>query len=114
MAPTHPFPTATVLGYPRIGRRRELKRAVESFWAGRTTADELESTSRALRRDTARHLVALGLDADDGAVPGSFSYYDQVLDAVALLGAVPDRFAGLTEPGPGGHGRLPLAAYFTV
>ncbi|GGM31953.1 5-methyltetrahydropteroyltriglutamate--homocysteine S-methyltransferase [Promicromonospora citrea] len=114
MALTHPFPTATVLGYPRIGRRRELKRAVESFWAGRTTADELESTALALRRDTARHLVSLGLDADGGAVPGSFSYYDQVLDAVALLGAVPDRFAGLTEAGPGGHGRLPLAAYFAV
>ncbi|WP_157602474.1 hypothetical protein, partial [Promicromonospora kroppenstedtii] len=43
MAVTNPhLPTATILGYPRIGRRRELKRAVEAFWAGRTTADELE------------------------------------------------------------------------
>ncbi|MBA8808178.1 5-methyltetrahydropteroyltriglutamate--homocysteine S-methyltransferase [Promicromonospora sukumoe] len=106
---TH-LPNATVLGYPRIGRRRELKRAVESFWAGRTTADELEATARDLRLATARRLVDLGLEAGTAAVPGSFSYYDQVLDAVALLGAVPDRFAGLTTDG----GRLPLDAYFTV
>ncbi|MFD7308012.1 5-methyltetrahydropteroyltriglutamate--homocysteine S-methyltransferase [Promicromonospora sp. NPDC059942] len=111
MAVTNPhLPTATILGYPRIGRRRELKRAVESFWAGRTTADELEATARDLRLTTARRLVDLGLDAGNAAVPGSFSYYDQVLDAVALLGAVPDRFAGLTADG----GRLPLSAYFTV
>ena len=31
---TTPFPTGTILGYPRIGRRRELKKAVEAFWAG--------------------------------------------------------------------------------
>ncbi|MFI2364460.1 5-methyltetrahydropteroyltriglutamate--homocysteine S-methyltransferase [Promicromonospora sp. NPDC019610] len=111
MAVTNPhLPTATILGYPRIGRRRELKRAVESFWAGRTTADELEATARDLRQTTARRLVDLGLDAGNAAVPGSFSYYDQVLDAVALLGAVPDRFAGLTTD----EGRLPLSAYFTV
>ncbi|MFE7507331.1 5-methyltetrahydropteroyltriglutamate--homocysteine S-methyltransferase [Promicromonospora sp. NPDC057488] len=111
MAVTNPhLPTATILGYPRIGRRRELKRAVESFWAGRTTADELEATARDLRLATARRLVDLGLEAGTAAVPGSFSYYDQVLDAVALLGAVPERFAGLTTD----EGNLPLAAYFTV
>ena len=37
-----PFPAATVLGYPRIGPNRELKRAVESFWAGRISAAQLE------------------------------------------------------------------------
>ncbi|WP_026365660.1 5-methyltetrahydropteroyltriglutamate--homocysteine S-methyltransferase [Promicromonospora sukumoe] len=111
MAVTNPhLPTATILGYPRIGRRRELKRAVEAFWAGRTTADELEATARDLRLATARRLVDLGLEAGTAAVPGSFSYYDQVLDAVALLGAVPERFAGLTTD----EGNLPLAAYFTV
>ncbi|MFI2487414.1 5-methyltetrahydropteroyltriglutamate--homocysteine S-methyltransferase [Promicromonospora kroppenstedtii] len=111
MAVTNPhLPTATILGYPRIGRRRELKRAVEAFWAGRTTADELEATARDLRLATARRLVDLGLEAGTAAVPGSFSYYDQVLDAVALLGAVPERFAGLTTD----EGSLPLAAYFTV
>ncbi|WP_265522341.1 5-methyltetrahydropteroyltriglutamate--homocysteine S-methyltransferase [Oerskovia flava] len=104
------FPTGSVLGYPRIGRRRELKKAVEAFWAGTTTADELEATAADLRISTVQRLVELGLDASDGAVPGSFSYYDQVLDAAALLGAVPSRFASLTDA----DGRLDLAGYFTV
>lgn len=105
------LPHATILGYPRIGRRRELKRAVESFWAGRTTADELEATAGDLRRTTARHLAGLGLDAGAAAVPGSFSFYDQVLDAVALLGAVPDRFRDLL---PDAGGSLTLDGYFTL
>ncbi|WP_069385385.1 5-methyltetrahydropteroyltriglutamate--homocysteine S-methyltransferase [Cellulosimicrobium cellulans] len=117
-SPTHlpaphspvPFPAGTVLGYPRIGRRRELKKAVESFWAGRTSADELEATARDLRLATVRRLVDLGLGADDASVPGSFSFYDQVLDVVAALGAVPSRFASLTDA----DGRLDLPGYFTV
>jgi len=110
---TH-LPHGTILGYPRIGRRRELKRAVESFWAGRTTADELEATARDLRLTTARHLTELGLDGV-AAVPGSFSSYDQVLDAVALLGAVPERFRDLVGAGasPDG-GALTLEGYFTL
>lgn len=104
------FPAGTVLGYPRIGRRRELKKAVEAFWAGRTSADELEATARELRLATVRRLVELGLGADDASVPGSFSFYDQVLDVAAALGAVPSRFASLTDDA----GRLDLAGYFTV
>ncbi|WP_353706870.1 5-methyltetrahydropteroyltriglutamate--homocysteine S-methyltransferase [Cellulosimicrobium sp. ES-005] len=104
------FPAGTVLGYPRIGRRRELKKAVEAFWAGKTSADELEATARELRLATVRRLVELGLGADDASVPGSFSYYDQVLDVAASLGAIPSRFASLTDDA----GRLDLAGYFTV
>lgn len=111
---TH-LPHATILGYPRIGRRRELKRAVESFWAGRTTADELETTARDLRLATARHLAGLGLNGT-AAVPGSFSFYDQVLDAVALLGAVPERFRDLVSTGSTSEsaGALSLEGYFTL
>ncbi|MFD2024588.1 5-methyltetrahydropteroyltriglutamate--homocysteine S-methyltransferase [Promicromonospora aerolata] len=110
MAVTHShLSPATILGYPRIGRRRELKRAVEALWAGRTTTDELENTAAELRLATARHLVDLGLDAGSAAVPGSFSFYDQVLDAVALLGAVPERFRDLA-----GDGALSLEGYFTL
>ncbi|MFJ1512477.1 5-methyltetrahydropteroyltriglutamate--homocysteine S-methyltransferase [Cellulosimicrobium funkei] len=104
------FPAGTVLGYPRIGRRRELKKAVEAFWAGKTSAEELEATARELRLATVRRLVELGLGADDASVPGSFSFYDQVLDVAAALGAVPSRFASLTDDA----GRLDLAGYFTV
>ncbi|MFE5339342.1 5-methyltetrahydropteroyltriglutamate--homocysteine S-methyltransferase [Isoptericola sp. NPDC056578] len=109
--PAAAFPGGTILGYPRIGRRRELKKAVESFWAGRTDAVDLEVTAGALRRETARCLVELGLNPDDGSVPGSFSYYDQVLDVVALLGAVPERFRDLLDDE---DGSLELDGYFTV
>ena len=105
------FPGGTILGYPRIGRRRELKKAVESFWSGRSDAVDLEIAAGTLRRDTVRRLAALGLDPDDGSVPGSFSYYDQVLDVVALLGAVPARFADLIDPD---DGSLEPEGYFTV
>ncbi|MGF0114869.1 5-methyltetrahydropteroyltriglutamate--homocysteine S-methyltransferase [Promicromonospora sp. Marseille-Q5078] len=109
--PTPAFRGGTILGYPRIGRRRELKKAVESFWAGRTDAVDLEVTAGALRRETARRLTSLGLDPDDGSVPGAFSYYDQVLDVVALLGAVPERFRDLLDDE---DGSLELDGYFTV
>ncbi|WPF82450.1 5-methyltetrahydropteroyltriglutamate--homocysteine S-methyltransferase [Sanguibacter sp. 4.1] len=99
------FPAATILGYPRIGPRRELKKAVESFWAGRIDADQLEETAAALRKATRDRLVALGLSATDGAVPETFSYYDQVLDTAVTVGAVPPRFATA-------DGDLDLAGYF--
>src|SRR5665647_1013786 len=79
------FPAGTILGYPRIGPRRELKKAVESFWAGRSSVAELEATAAALRTRTRARLVELGLDADSAAIPSSFSYYDQMLDDLAVL-----------------------------
>ncbi|MCV7399536.1 5-methyltetrahydropteroyltriglutamate--homocysteine S-methyltransferase [Mycobacterium fragae] len=82
-----PF-TATVTGSPRIGPKRELKRATEGYWAGRTSRSELEDVAATLRRDTWAELVAAGLDS----VPvNTFSYYDQMLDTAVLLGALPAR-----------------------
>ncbi|ACQ78504.1 5-methyltetrahydropteroyltriglutamate/homocystei neS-methyltransferase [Beutenbergia cavernae DSM 12333] len=104
------FPAATVLGYPRIGPHRELKKAVESFWAGRTDAHALEATASDLRARTRSHLAALGLGADDASVPLDFSYYDQVLDAALAIGAVPERFTDLV----GDDGTVDLAGYFTI
>ncbi|WP_375400942.1 5-methyltetrahydropteroyltriglutamate--homocysteine S-methyltransferase [uncultured Amnibacterium sp.] len=91
------FPTATILGYPRIGPHRELKRAVEAYWAGRADRDELEATAADLRRTTRARLADLGLDRDVSAIPESFSFYDHVLDAALAVGAVPGRFGEL-EP----------------
>ncbi|GAA1975842.1 5-methyltetrahydropteroyltriglutamate--homocysteine S-methyltransferase [Amycolatopsis minnesotensis] len=83
---------STVLGYPRIGPNRELKRAVERYWAGRTDRAELAETAAKLRRDTWRELRGAGLHT----VPSNtFSYYDQVLDTAALFGALPERFTRL-------------------
>ncbi|MEX3646850.1 5-methyltetrahydropteroyltriglutamate--homocysteine S-methyltransferase [Mycolicibacterium porcinum] len=88
-----PF-TATVLGSPRIGPNRELKRAVEKYWAGRIDRDELESLAATLRRDTWASLVAAGVDS----VPvNTFSYYDQMLDTAVLVGAMPARVGGIAD-----------------
>ncbi|UZN03482.1 5-methyltetrahydropteroyltriglutamate--homocysteine S-methyltransferase [Cellulomonas sp. S1-8] len=107
---TPAFPAGSVLGYPRIGPRRELKKALESFWAGRTSADEVEAVAADLRRRTRTRLAELGLPTDAPAIPSAFSFYDQVLDATALVGAVPARFADLQDA----DGRLDLAGYSTV
>lgn len=104
------FPEGTILGYPRIGRRRELKKAVEAFWAGRIDEQELERTAADLRGATRERLAALGLGREDSAIPESFSYYDQVLDAAVTVGAIPARFDDLREA----DGTIGLPAYFTV
>ncbi|CAG7573412.1 methionine synthase (B12-independent) [Barrientosiimonas humi] len=91
---TEPF-TATVLGLPRIGPKRELKKALEAYWAGDLTSDELAATGRALRETQLRGLADAGLDS----VPvGTFSRYDQVLDTAVLLGALPERYTGFADP----------------
>ena len=104
------FPAGTILGYPRIGRQRELKRAVESHWAGKTTAAELEATAASLREVTRNRLAELGLGKDDSSIPESFSYYDQVLDIAVTLGALPARFAHLRQA----DGSYGLDALFTA
>jgi 5-methyltetrahydropteroyltriglutamate--homocysteine methyltransferase len=88
-----PF-TATVTGSPRIGPKRELKRATEGYWAGRTSRSELENVAATLRRDTWSQLAAAGLDS----VPvNTFSYYDQILDTAVLLGALPTRVQAVSD-----------------
>lgn len=87
--------TATVLGLPRIGPRRELKRAVESYWAGRIDAAELDRLGRRLRAESLTAAQSAGLDS----VPvGTFSLYDQMLDTAVLLGALPPRVADIADP----------------
>ena len=82
--------SATVLGYPRIGPRRELKLATEGYWAGRLTADELQAAAAQTREQVWSELAAAGLDT----VPSNtFSFYDQMLDTAVLFDALPERFA---------------------
>ena len=90
---SQPF-TATVTGSPRIGPKRELKRATEGYWAGRTGRSELESIAAALRRDMWSGLANAGLDS----VPvNTFSYYDQMLDTAVMLGALPVRATQVSD-----------------
>jgi 5-methyltetrahydropteroyltriglutamate--homocysteine methyltransferase len=80
---------ATIPGYPRIGKRRELKRALEGYWSSKRTAEELQETASAIRRANWEAQTAAGLEL----IPvNDFSLYDQVLDTCALVGAVPPRF----------------------
>ncbi len=109
-ASTPEFPRGTILGYPRIGRRRELKRAVESHWKGTIDEQGLEATAAELRRATRERLAELGLGREDSSIPESFSYYDQVLDAALAVGALPERFAHLRAE----DGTIGLSAYFTA
>ncbi|MFJ6462120.1 5-methyltetrahydropteroyltriglutamate--homocysteine S-methyltransferase [Streptomyces sp. NPDC091387] len=79
---------ATVYGYPRQGPNRELKKAIEGYWKGRVTTDALRETTAGLRRSNWERLA----DAGVHEVPtGDFSYYDHVLDASVMVGAVPQR-----------------------
>ena len=81
------FPKATIEGYPRIGANRELKHALESYWAGRIDADTFRTTTRALRIDTYNHLRDLGL-TEDYAIPADVAYYDQVLETGLTVGLI--------------------------
>ncbi len=78
-----------ILGYPRIGAQRELKKATEAYWKGDLTRNELESTGRELRLLHWEAQQEAGLDF---VSVGDFAFYDQVLNVSVTLGAVPARF----------------------
>ncbi|MFJ2577930.1 5-methyltetrahydropteroyltriglutamate--homocysteine S-methyltransferase [Kitasatospora aureofaciens] len=88
---------ATVYGYPRQGRNRQLKKAIEGYWKGAVTADALHTTAAVLRRENWQQLV----DAGVNEVPtGDFSLYDHVLDATVAVGAIPPRHRAAYEADP--------------
>jgi len=77
------------LGFPRIGAKRELKFALESYWKGTTSRDELKALGAQLRQRHWQHQAGLDL-----APVGDFSFYDQVLDMSFTLGHLPERVRG--------------------
>lgn len=84
--------TVANLGFPRIGPRRELKAALESYWAGKTHKAALLETAAGLRAATWARQRALGVDV----IPSNdFSFYDQVLDTSVMVGAIPDIYRAL-------------------
>uniref|UniRef100_A0A453H0M1 5-methyltetrahydropteroyltriglutamate--homocysteine S-methyltransferase n=1 Tax=Aegilops tauschii subsp. strangulata TaxID=200361 RepID=A0A453H0M1_AEGTS len=79
-----------IVGYPRMGPKRELKFALESFWDGKSSAEDLEKVAADLRASIWKQMSEAGIKY----IPSNtFSYYDQVLDTTAMLGAVPDRYS---------------------
>src|SRR6185503_9455319 len=82
-------PRTHTLGYPRIGAKRELKKATEAYWQGKLSRSELEAVGRELRR---QHWLAQR-DAGIDLIPSNdFSFYDHVLDTTCLVGNIPRRF----------------------
>lgn len=76
------------LGFPRIGVRRELKFALESFWRGESSQAALELTGQALRRKHWARQAEAGLSL----IPtGDFAWYDHILTMSATLGNIPPR-----------------------
>lgn len=77
------------LGYPRIGEKREWKRALESYWNGDSTQEELLQKTEEIRLNNLKKQQDLGIDL----IPvGDFSLYDHVLDTSAMFGVVPERY----------------------
>jgi len=92
------------LGFPRIGLNRELKKAVEAYWKGSIDESNLLAAGRDLRLQHWRLQQSQGIDL----IPvGDFSFYDQVLDTTAMLGAVPPRYEWDGES-------VDLATYFRM
>ncbi|MFA4869103.1 MAG: 5-methyltetrahydropteroyltriglutamate--homocysteine S-methyltransferase [Pedobacter sp.] len=77
------------LGYPRIGSKRELKKACEQYWSGSSTIQELVQTGREIRKQNWEMQKEAGINL----IPSNdFSFYDQVLDLSLTVGAIPKRY----------------------
>lgn len=77
------------LGFPRIGANRELKKAIESYWKKTSSLAELQNAAAEIRAKNWNTQKAAGIQF----IPSNdFSFYDHILDAQALFGAVPERF----------------------
>lgn len=92
------------LGYPRIGEKREWKRALERYWKGDCSEEELLQETKNLRLKNLQKQKLQGIDL----IPvGDFSFYDHVLDTATMFGQVPSRFAY-------NGGKVPLQTYFQI
>lgn len=80
---------SNILGYPRIGEKRELKKANEAFWAGKISESDLLKEAQNIRL----HNWKLQKNAGVDLIPSNdFSLYDQVLDASVSFNAIPNRY----------------------
>src|SRR5690606_33051588 len=81
-------------GFPRIGRNRELKRSLETYWSGKSHFDELVTTAKELKKTNWLLQKSKGIDL----IPSNdFCFYDQVLDTTCVVGNIPARFKPFAE-----------------
>jgi 5-methyltetrahydropteroyltriglutamate--homocysteine methyltransferase len=81
-----------IVGFPRIGEQRELKKALESFWAGKCSFFEVQNVASELKKRHWEYQKNAGIEYISS---NDFSLYDNMLDTAVMLGAIPKRFQGL-------------------
>ena len=78
-----------ILGYPRIGGHRELKKACEQYWSGKISLKDLLETGHIIKKNNWKLQKEAGIDL----IPSNdFSFYDQVLDMSLTVNAIPERY----------------------
>jgi 5-methyltetrahydropteroyltriglutamate--homocysteine methyltransferase len=96
--------STAILGYPRMGANRELKRALESYWRGDISADDLHQVGATIRKRNWDYQKKAGIRY----IPSNdFSYYDQILDFSCFIGNIPPRFGYVSGP-------VDLDLYFSI
>ncbi len=84
----------TILGYPRIGNQRQLKKACENYWSGRIDKESLINAGATIKKENWLLQKETGIDV----IPSNdFSFYDQVLDTCLTFGCIPKRYENLKE-----------------
>ncbi|MCL0051829.1 5-methyltetrahydropteroyltriglutamate--homocysteine S-methyltransferase [Thermodesulfovibrionales bacterium] len=83
-----------IIGFPRIGEHRELKKALEQYWSGKISAEELHKAAAELRK---RHWLLQKEKGVEYISSNDFSYYDGMLDTAAMLNAIPARFMKIED-----------------
>lgn len=96
------MPKNYIIGFPRIGEKRELKFALERYWSKEINAEELEESAKVLRL---KHWQLQEKKGAELISVNDFSYYDNMLDMSVALGLIPSRFKDIKDP---------LERYFTM
>lgn len=86
---------SSVLGFPRIGAQRELKKVTEAYWSGKATSEELFKVGKEIRAHNWKLQKDAGVDI---IASNDFSFYDQVLDLSLLLNTIPERYSKYNLP----------------
>ncbi|KPI41661.1 putative 5-methyltetrahydropteroyltriglutamate--homocysteine methyltransferase [Cyphellophora attinorum] len=81
---------SSILGFPRMGANRELKKATEAYWGNKLSQEELLKEGKRLRLEHWKIQKDAGIDI----IPSNdFAFYDQVLDHIQLFGVIPERYS---------------------
>ncbi|MEA2051183.1 MAG: 5-methyltetrahydropteroyltriglutamate--homocysteine S-methyltransferase [Campylobacterota bacterium] len=83
-----------IIGFPRIGEKRELKKVLESFWAKKSSFDEVKKVASELKKRHWNYQKDAGIEYISS---NDFSLYDNILDTAVMLGAIPKRFRNLVD-----------------